>query len=449
MPEWTKEQRLAIDEENKNIIVSAGAGSGKTTVLSARVIRKIKAGTKINELLILTFTNMAAKEMKDRIKKNLKKEGLMEEYNLIDSSYITTFDSFSLTVVKKYHYLMDVRKNINVLDDSVLLIKQKEVLKNIFEELYKKEDEDFIHLINDFCMKDDDNISKLILDLSSKLDLISDKKSFLNSYLDRYYTEGNYNELVNQYINVIHSKLKVLGNLLEGISYQCEPEKYEEVLAYYSNLLTASSYEDIRVKSAFETPKINGLSEEAGAIKKKINECCNEIKELCSYNITDEMIEEIKNTYSYVKSIISIILKLDEEIDKYKFENDLYTFNDIEKLAIRIVKENPDVREELKNSFKEIMIDEYQDTNNLQEEFISLIENNNVYMVGDIKQSIYRFRNANPNIFRSKYERYRDNNGGIKIDLNENFRSREETIININLIFNLVMDTIFGGTNYL
>lgn len=449
MPEWTKEQRLAIDEENKNIIVSAGAGSGKTTVLSARVIRKIKAGTKINELLILTFTNMAAKEMKDRIKKNLKKEGLMEEYNLIDSSYITTFDSFSLTVVKKYHYLMDVSKNINVLDDSVLLIKQKEVLKNIFEELYAKEDEDFIHLINDFCMKDDDNVSKLILDLSSKLDLISNKKTFLNSYLDKYYTEDNYKELVNQYINVIHSKLKVLGNLLEEISYQCEPEKYEEVLAHYSNLLTASSYEDIRVKSAFETPKINGLSEEAGAIKKKINECCNEIKELCSYNTTDEMIEEIKNTYSYVKSIIGIILKLDEEIDKYKFENDLYTFNDIEKLAIRIVKENSDVREEMKNSFREIMIDEYQDTNNLQEEFISLIENNNVYMVGDIKQSIYRFRNANPNIFRSKYERYRDNNGGIKIDLNENFRSREETIININLIFNLVMDTIFGGTNYL
>ncbi len=184
MPEWTKEQRLAIDEENKNIIVSAGAGSGKTTVLSARVIRKIKAGTKINELLILTFTNMAAKEMKDRIKKNLKKEGLMEEYNLIDSSYITTFDSFSLTVVKKYHYLMDISKNINVLDDSVLLIKQKEVLKNIFEELYAEEDEDFIHLINDFCMKDDDNVSKLILDLSSKLDLISDTQSFLDSYLD-------------------------------------------------------------------------------------------------------------------------------------------------------------------------------------------------------------------------------------------------------------------------
>ena len=449
MPVWTDEQLSAINEENKNIIVSAGAGSGKTAVLTTRVIRKIKAGTRINELLILTFTNMAAKEMKERIKSKLKNEGLMDEYNLIDSSYITTFDSFSLTVVKKYHYLMNVSKNINVLDNSVLLIKQKEVLEKIFDELYEKEDEDFIHLINDFCMKDDKNISKLILDLSSKLDLIPDKKSFLESYLNNHYTEDNYKRLTDSYLSIIHSKLEALGNFLEEISYQCEPEKYEEVLGHYSNLLTASSYEDIRVKSAFKTPSISGLSEEAKTIKTKINECCNEIKELCSYNTIDEMIDEIKNTYSYVKSIISIILKLDEEIDKYKFENDLYTFNDIEKLAIRIVKENTDVREELKNSFKEIMIDEYQDTNNLQEEFISLIENNNVYMVGDIKQSIYRFRNANPNIFRNKYERYRDNNGGMKIDLNKNFRSREETLTNINLIFNLVMDNIFGGTNYL
>ena len=449
MPVWTDEQLSAINEENKNIIVSAGAGSGKTAVLTTRVIRKIKAGTRINELLILTFTNMAAKEMKERIKSKLKDEGLMDEYNLIDSSYITTFDIFSLTVVKKYHYLMDVSKNINVLDNSVLLIKQKEVLEKIFDELYEKEDKDFIHLINDFCMKDDKNISKLILDLSSKLDLIPDKKSFLNSYLDNYYTEDNYKKLTDSYINIIHSKLEALGNFLEEISYQCEPEKYEEVLGYYSNLLTASSYEGIRLKSSFETPRISGLSDEAKLIKTKINDCHKEIKELCSYNTTDEMIDEIKKTYSYVKSIISIILKLDEEIDKYKFENDLYTFNDIEKLAIRIVKENPDVREEMKNSFKEIMIDEYQDTNNLQEEFISLIENNNVYMVGDIKQSIYRFRNANPNIFRNKYERYRDNNGGMKIDLNKNFRSREETLTNINLIFNLVMDNIFGGTNYL
>ena len=197
MPVWTDEQLSAINEENKNIIVSAGAGSGKTAVLTTRVIRKIKAGTRINELLILTFTNMAAKEMKERIKSKLKDEGLMDEYNLIDSSYITTFDSFSLTVVKKYHYLMDVSKNINVLDNSVLLIKQKEILEKIFDELYEKEDKDFIHLINDFCMKDDKNISKLILDLSSKLDLIPDKKSFLNSYLDNYYTEDNYKRLTD------------------------------------------------------------------------------------------------------------------------------------------------------------------------------------------------------------------------------------------------------------
>ena len=449
MPKWTQEQLTAINEENINIIVSAGAGSGKTAVLTTRVIRKIKEGISINELLILTFTNMAAKEMKERIKKKLKEEKLMDEYNLIDSSYITTFDSYSLSVVKKYHYLIDVSKNINVLDNSSLLIKEKEILENIFDKLYESNDEDFIHLINDFCLKDDDNIIKLILDLSSKLDLVPDKIDFLRNYVDNFYNEDNYKRILSSYESIIHSKLKTMGDFLDEISYQMDSETYEKLFSYYKELLLSSSYEDIRLKSSFDSPKINGLNEEAKAIKTKINDVHKDIKELCSYNSLDEAKDEIINTKSYVKAIINILLSLEEEVNKYKFKNDLYTFIDIEKLAINLIKNNPDVKEEIKNSFKEIMIDEYQDTNNLQEEFISLIENNNVYMVGDIKQSIYRFRNANPNIFKNKYDKYKDNNGGMKIDLNKNFRSREETLTNINLIFNLIMDNIFGGTNYL
>ena len=119
-------------------------------------------------------------------------------------------------------------------------------------------------------------------------------------------------------------------------------------------------------------------------------------------------------------------------------------------MAINILKENIDVREELKYSFKEIMIDEYQDTNDLQEEFISMIENNNVYMVGDVKQSIYRFRNANPYIFKNKYDNYsKEDNTSLKIDLNKNFRSRNEVLDNINIIFNKIMDDTIGGANYI
>ena len=147
--------------------------------------------------------------------------------------------------------------------------------------------------------------------------------------------------------------------------------------------------------------------------------------------------------------MIEIILKLDNKVEKFKKENNSYEFVDISKLAIKILEENKEVREELKNKYKEILIDEYQDTNDLQDIFVSFIENNNVYMVGDIKQSIYRFRNANPLLFKNKYDAYTNNNGGMKIDLNKNFRSRKEVTEDINLIFNLIMNDQIGGADYL
>ena len=141
--------------------------------------------------------------------------------------------------------------------------------------------------------------------------------------------------------------------------------------------------------------------------------------------------------------------KLGKKIEKFKYENEPFSFNDIAKMAIQIVKNNETIRQELKNQFNEIMIDEYQDTSDLQEEFINLIENDNVYMVGDIKQSIYRFRNANPYIFKNKYDNYKNNINGFKIDLSKNFRSREEVISNINNIFKNIMDDDIGGANYI
>ena len=129
-------------------------------------------------------------------------------------------------------------------------------------------------------------------------------------------------------------------------------------------------------------------------------------------------------------------------------KNNLYDFLDISKLAIKVLEENQDVLLELKNFFTEILVDEYQDTSDLQELFISKIANNNVYMVGDIKQSIYRFRNANPNLFKEKYDNYEKGLGGFKIDLVKNFRSREETLNNINYVFNYIMDLEIGGADY-
>ena len=150
---WTEQQLEAINLEGSNIIVSAGAGSGKTAVLSERVLRKIEEGIHINEILILTFTNAAAKEMKDRIRSKLRENGKIEEANLIDSSYITTFDSFSLSLVKKYHTVLNINKEVGITDSSLLYLKKLEIIENIFNKYYEQDDIKFHQFIQNFCFR--------------------------------------------------------------------------------------------------------------------------------------------------------------------------------------------------------------------------------------------------------------------------------------------------------
>ena len=159
---WTEEQLQAIMTEGGNVIVSAGAGSGKTAVLSERVLRKVKDGIHIDQLLILTFTNAAAKEMKERIRKKLVQNNYKEEVLRLEKAYITTFDAFALDTVKKYHEVLNISHDISICDSVFLDIKIDEILNDIFEEYYQKKDEDFVKFITDFCVRDDKEIKKNI-----------------------------------------------------------------------------------------------------------------------------------------------------------------------------------------------------------------------------------------------------------------------------------------------
>lgn len=444
MPVWTKEQNDAIYKSGTNIIVSAGAGSGKTAVLSERVIDKLKQGIHINELLILTFTKAAASEMKERIRKKIKKENLVQELDMIDAAYITTFDSFALSIVKKYHYLINVSKDVNIIEESVVKIKKEEFLDEIFEEKYRN-DNDFKKLISDFCVKDDKEIRTQILNISDKLDMLIDKIDYLENY-----QFSDIDKDINSYLIYIKKQILSLEDIITELSDYTDSEYLNKLYESINPLLSSDTYDEIKINSNLKLPPLpRGSLEEAKKIKDKINKKIKSINDLCSYEDIDNIKDTILKTKDYVKVIIDIILKLTKKINYYKYQNDLYEFTDIALLAIKIVKEHPDIALELKNSFKEIMIDEYQDTNDLQEEFIKYISSNNVYMVGDIKQSIYRFRNANPNIFKNKYDNYSKEIGGIKIDLNKNFRSRKEVLDDINLIFNLIMSDDIGGADYL
>lgn len=446
---WTKEQQLAIDQEGTNIIVSAGAGSGKTAVLTERVVRKLKQGIDINKLLVLTFTKEAANEMKLRIRRAIEKEEkIKNQLDYIDQAYITTFDSYALSIVKKYNYLLNIPKNINIIDSSIVNIKKEKIIDDIFNEYYEKNDSRFNKIIEDFCIKDDNQIKSSILKISNSLDLKIDKKDYLNKYLENYYNNDNIDNLVDKYLNIINTKKKELEDILLEISYY-DNEYFLKLKENMNSFIESKNYEDIKNEIEFEIPKLkNSSSDELKNVKENFTKLIKEIKELVKYKDINQIKDYINNTKDYVSVIIDIIKELDEQINKYKETNNTYEFVDIAKMAINIVKDNELVKNELKYYYNEIMLDEYQDTNDLQEEFISLISNNNVYMVGDIKQSIYRFRNANPTIFKEKYENYSALNNGIKIDLLKNFRSRKEVLDGINIIFNSVMDLSLGGADY-
>ncbi len=442
---WTKEQETAIYTEGTNIIVSAGAGSGKTAVLTERVLEKVKKGVSVDNLLILTFTKMAAKEMRERIGTKLLENGFTKELSKLDTADITTFDSYALSLVKKYHYYLNVSKDINIIDASVITLYKRKTLNDIFEELYNSNDEDFLSLIREYTLKSDKDIFEFILNINNKLDLKTNKKSYLDNYIEDRFNETTINKDIDTYIKEIFNIINKIHEYLEYIDDNDYLDKLYQVL---SPLLDSDDYISIKDNINIKLPQARGVSDTTKEYKEKIKKAIDSIKDLTIYKDTIEIKNSILKTKPYVSCIIKIIKALDIKVQNYKEIYNYYEYSDIANLAIKLVKENSQIREEIKNNLNEILIDEYQDTNDVQEEFISYISNNNVYMVGDIKQSIYRFRNANPYIFKNKYDMYSSHNNGMKIDLNKNFRSREEVINNINLMFNHIMDDYLGGASY-
>ena len=449
MPKFTEEQQLAIDLEGSNILVSAGAGSGKTAVLTERVLRKLKEGTHINELLILTFTNKAALEMKERVRKKLKENELMDELDLLDSSYITTFDSYALALVKKYADIIHLSQNITIAESSILDLAKREILDDIFLDYYDKCPKEFLNLITKFCLKDDKTIKKRILELDSTLDLKLDKNKFIDTYINKYYSNEMIEKYLNNYLELLKKKKDNIIDLYKEVRSLTSSKYLEQLEEMFLPFINANSYEELRRTLFTSLPKARtGLDSNSKDVRDNLIVLLKEFKDLVIYESTDDIINSIIKTKEYISCILELVKELDRRFSLYKRENNYYTFMDIEKLAISLVRDNLEIRKEVKNSFKEILIDEYQDTNDIQETFISYISEDNVYMVGDIKQSIYRFRNANPAIFKEKYDNYKKNRGGRVIDLAKNFRSRKEVLSDINLFFSHIMDDYLGEADY-
>lgn len=450
MPRFTSEQLEAINRSGENIIVSAGAGSGKTAVLTERVIEKLRNGVHIDELLVLTFTKAAAAEMKERIRVSIKKnDSIKDELLKLDQAYITTFDSFLLSVLKKYYYVLGLDSNLGITEESILVTNKEKIMDEVFDSLYEIEDKDFLELISNFCVKDDKSLRSSVFNMAKKLEQKLEVNSFLNTYVDSYYSEEVMSKFSCEYQELIEEKKQEIRTIENELGFYVDGDYKDKVSDFLKPIYEESDIVKLKSLLSLRFPSLpRGSEDDVKTKKESLVKVLKEFSEMLKYGSEDEMKMRVFSTRKSACVIISILKKYFERVNEFKRINNMYEFNDIAFMVIKILKENENVREEVKNSFKEILVDEYQDTNDIQEEFISLISDNNVYMVGDVKQSIYRFRNANPYIFRNKYNDYSNHKGGIKMDLLKNFRSRDEVLQDINVIFRQVMDDKLGGADY-
>ena len=230
-----------------------------------------------------------------------------------------------------------------------------------------------------------------------------DKVEYLTSYIDTFYQPDTIESYCHLYVSKLFSLQEEMQNIIESLCPLLEEKVSEKVYSFYRKFLDSKTYDEMVGSLDERAPQTPRNSEDdVKAYFAKLSELRKRAKDYLMYPSYQEMKDAIWATEGYAKEIVSILLELDQKMMELKHEEDTYDFTDISKMAIQLLLDHPDIKEEVKQSFQEIMIDEYQDTSDLQETFISLIANHNVYMVGDIKQSIYRFRNANPYIFKEK-----------------------------------------------
>lgn len=453
---WTDKQKEAIYTRGSNIVVSAGAGSGKTAVLSERMLDFCLKGNNITEALVLTFTNAAAKEMKERIRKKLVDNNLIEQANLIDSAPITTFDAYSLNLVKKYAYKLGISKDIKIIDSALQDVMNKRIIDGLFKELYETDDY-FKGLLLRYTKQDDKELLDWVVKLNKILDLIIDLDSFVETYESRYYSQEQLNKIIIDYNKYTKTEVEKVINELEALEKMAYTESLSEKFhlslnAIITELKSLNTYEEYCMY--FQThnlPVARNGSDEFKELKKQVTDSIKKLKETLfdRYMFEADMIDEITSVKDDTIYLLKLCIEVKNRLFEYKRSINSFDFIDIAKMAIKLVKTDDEVNKSLKYFFKEILIDECQDTSDIQEEFINAISNNNVYMVGDIKQSIYRFRNANPSIFKEKYDNYAEGVGGIKIDLLDNFRSRKEVLDDINTLFNTLMTNECGDADYI
>ncbi|EOR11701.1 helicase-exonuclease AddAB, AddA subunit [Enterococcus faecium D344SRF] len=492
---FTDDQWQAIFDQGDNLLVSASAGSGKTTVLVRRVIEKLKMGFDIDELLIVTFTEAAAREMKERIQEALqesvnsesdpvRRQHFTKQLVLLPTANISTLHAFCLTVIRRYYYLIDIDPVFRMLTDETETILMKEdVWDELREALYAENDERFFQLTMNFSNdRSDDGLTNLVFSLYEFARANPDPQKWLEQLSDNYrLPEG----LAKSRLYQEQIRPLVLADI-----YQCV-QLYEQMtqLAQGEGLEKMNEQvagEQQQIKNIYEAFSQDRLEEAYAGLeqltfstfkssrKAELKEISNEVKGM--RDKAKKLIQQISKSYfpvspSQMEELTDKALPLVEEMTKVtqsfmdgfsmrKREKGVLDFNDLEHLALQILTEKTkdawlpsEASKHYRKKFKEVMVDEYQDVNQLQEAILYWLREpddtkGNMFMVGDVKQSIYSFRLADPSLFIGKYENFSKKEGGRRIVLAENFRSRKEVLSFTNLIFEQLMDPAVGQINY-
>jgi ATP-dependent helicase/nuclease subunit A len=460
---WTDNQWQAIHSKGHNILVSAGAGSGKTAVLKQRVTQHVLSGTDITSLLILTFTKAAALEMKQRITKSLieasqKDKSLKKQLPLIEQAHISTFDAFALFVAKKYAHLIGISKDMSIMDTIVLKRLKSRLCDEYFEELYESDDALFHDLLKRYTDRKDNALKQLILLLLD--DVINDPKYMENASSNSIKYISSKTFAYKMMVKAEHiyreqvSYLPYFINELSQIAINDKEITYtQKLMSIYEQLSSAEDYDEmVLITNNIKIPnkpskQFEDFKESFDRIKNDFANIINALKNLLSES-KDDVYKSFSELEPYSKSIQSIVLNILKRYKQYQKKHGTYDYQTLATLALEMVESNEVVKNELKNQFFEILVDEYQDTNPLQNAFVKSISNNNLFLVGDIKQSIYGFRNAEPTLFSDTYKAYEKSATDEVIVLNQNFRSRKEVLEDINAIFSSAFDERLGGIDY-
>lgn len=503
-------QKEAITSPLKqNILISAGAGSGKTKTLSYKVFHLVEfEGIKPSELLVMTFTDKAALEMKERILKQFSDHKSPYRDEMV-SAHIQTFDSFSSYLVKKYASLLQIPDNVQIIDDSILLSKKREILDEILFQHFTNEKERMVNTFSKFCPTYNDYIRNFIFTIDDELNklLPSKKKQFIEHYDELFLSRNGFEHSLDIVVNQLKSNLRtamisslfavrtngcyikqIVENIDDEANYKLtehsdmifQSETVKRIYQHLYHLLEVPSFDffseadklmtDPEISKDFSSGIYRTIKKELGdenaykieyeifvkqmkyVLKAKDNTAS--IKNKIAIYGTD-MEKQFQQNLSFkddIHLIFELLVEMNERLDEFKKQINSYTFSDIGYKALSLLTDPKyqSASQEIKKRFRYILVDEYQDTNDIQETFLNaLSENATLFCVGDAKQSIYRFRNSNVQLFMDRKADYeKDSKLGKVISMNWNYRSSFKLLNSINCIFDFYMAKEHGGIDY-